>query len=110
MRAFLSLCGFAALALGLVFLASASAQEKGEVTLKGKITCAKCELKKTDDCLTVIVTKKDGKDVITVFSVKSHDEHHDGICGSPKNGSIVGVMKKEKGKDVIDVKSLTFDQ
>src|SRR4029077_4866661 len=47
----------------LVTAARAQEEKKGkEVTLKGTITCAKCDLAKEDSCMTVIVVKEKGKD------------------------------------------------
>ena len=42
------------LAVAIAFTSSASAEDK-KVTLKGTLTCAKCDLKKEDKCTTVLV-------------------------------------------------------
>src|SRR5262249_2433884 len=55
----------------LVFVLQAGIQAGGgkdkEVTLKGKITCAKCDLGVEKKCATVIVVKEGGKDVTYYF-------------------------------------------
>jgi hypothetical protein len=86
------------LALGLV--AVALAQDK-EVTLKGKVTCAKCDLKKTDKCATVIVVKEGDKEVVYYFDDKSHKDNHKTICTDPKDGSVVGKVTEKDGKKII---------
>jgi hypothetical protein len=88
------------LALSLGVVAVALAQDK-EVTLKGKITCAKCDLKKADKCATVIVVKEDGKDVVYYFDDKSHKDNHKSICTEPKDGSVTGKVSEKDGKKVI---------
>jgi dihydrodipicolinate reductase len=98
---------------GGVLLTGAQAGEKKddkkEVTLKGKICCAKCELGVETECMTVIVTKKDKKDVTIYFDKASDKKHHASICAEAKNGSVTGtVMEKDKKKSIA-VKTLKFD-
>ena len=74
-----------------------------EVTLKGTITCGKCDLKKADACANVIkVTEKDGdkeKDVIYWLKDEGKDEkYHGKICQSAKKGSVTGVVAEKDGK------------
>jgi hypothetical protein len=106
------LVGTALLGLALLFtlLANVEAQgDKGkEVTLKGKITCAKCDLGVTKGCATVIVTKKDGKDVVFYFDKAGHKANHKEICTSPMDGSVTGVVSKEGDKNIITVKEVKF--
>src|ERR1043166_8125077 len=45
-------------ALALVAFARAGDDTKKDVTLKGEICCAKCELKKQDKCKGVVIIKK----------------------------------------------------
>src|SRR5437899_12325253 len=79
--------------LGLTALLSAGAQaggDKKEVTLKGKITCAKCDLGVEKACHTVIVVTKDDKDVTYYFDKKSPDyaKNHKVICQESKEGTV----------------------
>lgn len=94
---------------GAMVLATSQAGEKKEVTLKGKICCAKCELGVETECMTVIVTKKDNKDVTVYMDGPSNKKYHGQICSEAKNGSITGIVKDEGKKKVISVKTLKFD-
>ncbi|MCS7045379.1 MAG: DUF6370 family protein [Gemmataceae bacterium] len=80
-----------------------------EVTLKGKITCAKCDLGETDNCATVIVTKRDKKDVTIFFDAKSDKKYHGDVCSSAKDGVVTGTLKKDGKKEVIAVKELKYN-
>jgi hypothetical protein len=88
------------LALALGFIAAVSAQDK-EVTLKGKITCAKCDLKKTDKCATVIVVKEGDKEVVYYLDEKSGKDNHKAICTEAKDGSVTGKVTEKDGKKTI---------
>lgn len=98
---------------GALALATSQAGEKKddkkEVTLKGKICCAKCELGVETECMTVIVTKKDKKDVTVYLDGPSNKKYHGQICSEAKNGSITGTVKDDGKKKVISVKTLKFD-
>ncbi len=91
-------------ALLLVLGSTSSGGEKKEVTLKGKITCAKCDLAKEAKCATVIVTKEDGKDVIYYLDAKSGKANHGKICNSPMDGSVTGTVSEKGGKKTITTK------
>jgi hypothetical protein len=83
--------------------------EKKEVTLKGKITCAKCDLGVEKQCMTVIVTKKDNKDVTVYFDKESNKKHHGSICTEAKKGTVTGVVTDDGKKKTIAVKTLKFE-
>lgn len=83
--------------------------DKKEVTLKGKICCAKCELGVESECMTVIVAKKDKKDVTVYLDKDSNKKFHGQICSEAKNGTITGTVKDDGKKKVISVKTLKFD-
>lgn len=105
MRLALSLC--LCLAVLCAFTMTSVAEEK-EVTLEGKITCGKCDLKVDKACATVIVVKQDGKDVVYYFDPKSHKEHHKTICTEPTDGKVVGVVSKKDDKQIITVSKVEF--
>jgi len=96
-----------------IALSATQAGEKGgdkkEVTLKGKICCAKCELGVEKVCMTVIVTKKDDKEVTTYFDKDSNKKHHGSICTEAKKGSVTGIVTDDGKKKVMAVKTLKFD-
>jgi RecG-like helicase len=110
MRAVLS----AAIALAFVFalVVGVQGEEKKskEVTLKGKITCSKCECKKTEACHTVIVVKK-GKTVnLYYFDADSNKQYHKDICKKGKPGTVKGTVSEEDGKKIITVSKLDYDK
>jgi len=99
MRAALSVA--LALTLGLVMSARVSAADK-EVTLKGTLLCAKCELKETEKCVNAIRVKEDGKDVVYYFDDKGNKEsYHKKICQKPAEGSVTGTVSEKDGKKYI---------
>jgi hypothetical protein len=113
MRIALSVFALAAFSMGLFLFSESSAGEKKkaeEVTLKGTITCGKCDLGKTAQCATVLVVKKDGKDQTIFFDAASHKKYHDDVCAAPAKGTVVGTTKKDGDKVVISVKKLEYDK
>jgi hypothetical protein len=93
------------LALALVgFLVAAVHAADAEKTIKGTITCAKCDLKKEDKCTTVIVAKEDGKDVIYYLDDKAGKANHAKICKEGKKGEVTGTVEKKGDKNIITVK------
>jgi len=90
-------------------VAQEAKQDAKKVTLKGKITCAKCDLDVTTDCATVIVVKADKKDVVYYFDPKGHKKHHEAICTSSKKGEVTGVVSEENKKKIITVIDVKFD-
>jgi len=98
------LCVILAIASGTNF-----AQEKKEVTLKGTITCAKCDLKLQKTCATVIVVKGDKKDTVFYFDKESNKKYHGDTCTESKKGTVVGTVSTEDKKKVISVSKLTYE-
>lgn len=90
----LTLLAFVAVGVG--------AAEDKEVTLKGKIMCAKCELKLkgVTKCQTVIQVKEGEKQVTYFFLDKGNQESwHEEVCGGgKKDGSVTGVVSEKDGK------------
>jgi hypothetical protein len=82
---------------------------KKQETLKGKICCAKCELGVETECMTVVVTKKDNKDLTVYFDKESNKKHHASICSEAKPGSVTGTVKDEGKKKIITVTTLKFE-
>src|SRR3954470_11387106 len=78
------------------------AEDKKEVTLKGEIMCAKCELKEKDvaKCQTVLKVKEDGKEVSYYFADKGNkEEYHEAVCGGGrKEGTVTGTVSEKGGK------------
>lgn len=102
---------FAALVLGVIAMGlsfSVQAEDKPaakEVTLKGTVTCAKCDLGIAKKCETVI---KVGDKVI-YFDTAAHKKYHGDTCTTPKAGEVVGTVSKVKDKEVVKVKSVKYN-
>jgi RecG-like helicase len=99
------------LALAVVFalVAGVRAEEGKDVTLKGSITCAKCDLKKEAKCTTVIAVKEGEKTTVYYFDDASGKKYHKEICTEAKPGMIKGTCKKVGDKLVVTVTELKFD-
>ena len=87
--------------LAVVAVGVGAAADK-DVTLKGKISCAKCELKLkgVTKCQTVIQVQEDGKEVTYFFLDKGNKESwHEEVCGGgKKEGTVTGVVSEKDGK------------
>ncbi len=94
--------------LGLAVVCVLAAADEKEKTLKGNITCAKCELQKETKCTTVIVVKEDGKDVVYYVDAKTHKDHHSKICKEGKEGTITGKVEEKDGKKVVTATKVEF--
>ncbi len=97
--------------LAIVAIGTGMAADK-EVVLKGKISCAKCELKLdgVTKCQTAIKVKEDGKDVTYFFLDKGNQESwHEAVCGGgKKDGSVTGVVVEKGGKKWIKPSKVTY--
>jgi hypothetical protein len=84
------------------FTVNAVAADK-EVTLEGKIQCAKCTLKEGTKCQTAIQVTQDGKTVTYYFLDKGNKEdYHEEVCGGGvKQGKVTGVVSEKDGKKYI---------
>ena len=90
---------------------NAGEKDKKDVVLKGKITCAKCDLGVATECQTVIVvTGKDKKDITYWFDKKGHGKFHDDICANSKNGAVTGTVTDANKKKTVTVKKVEYDK
>jgi len=97
------------LGLALVFtlVLVARADDKGkEKTVKGTITCGKCDLKLVKACHTVI---KSGETVYW-FDKASNKKYHKKICTTPMEGSVTGTVSEKDGKKYIMVDKVDFKE
>jgi hypothetical protein len=94
------------LAVVLGFLTLAQAEDAKEKTLKGTITCAKCDLKLAKACHTVIKVK----DTVYWFDKDSTDykKTHKQICQEAKEGSVTGVVSEKGGKKWVKVSKVEY--
>jgi hypothetical protein len=97
------------MALGLAVMCAlvlgARADEKKAETLKGTITCAKCDLGTADECATVIKVK----DTVYFFDTKGGKQYHKEICKKAKEGTVTGTVSEKDGKKIVTVKEVKFD-
>ena len=84
--------------MGLI--TSSLAESKGkEVTITGDGKCAKCMLKETAKCQTVIQTEQNGK-TVTYYLAKNDvsDNFHDNVCKEAKKVTATGTVNEVDGK------------
>ncbi len=97
------------LAVAMVVVAKVAADDK-EVTLKGTITCAKCDLKVEKKCATVIKVSEDGKDVVYYLDDESGKKNHKKICTEAKKGSVTGKVSEKDGKKIVTATKVEFEE
>jgi len=101
-----------ALAIGILSATFASTslraedKEGKEKTLKGTVTCAKCDLKLATACHTVIKVK----DTVYWFDKDSSKKYHKPICTTPTEGTVTGVISEKDGKKWIKVSKVDLDK
>jgi hypothetical protein len=99
---------FVVTAIFLCTAVQARPDDKKDVTLKGEICCAKCELKMSEKCATVIKVKEAGKDVVYYFDDASGKKHHKEICMECKEGTVVGKVSEKDGKKIVTATKVEF--
>ena len=99
-----------ALLVACILAAGLRAAETKQVTLKGEIMCAKCELKQAKKCQTVIQVKEAGKTVTYWFLDKGNKEdYHEAVCGGgQKDGTVTGTVTEKDGKKWITPKKVIY--
>jgi hypothetical protein len=107
MKAVRTVC--AALAVICALAVAANAADDKPVTLKGTITCAKCDLKETKTCLNVIQVKDGDKTVTYYFEPDSSKKFHKAVCTEAKKGSVTGTVVEKDGKKIITATEVKFD-
>jgi hypothetical protein len=92
--------------VGFLVMAARADEESGkEVTLKGTILCAKCELHETKKCTNAIRVEKEGTKTVYYFDDKgAKEKYHKNICMEPKEGSVTGTVSEKEGKKYIKPK------
>ena len=85
---------------GILFLALVSpafaAKESKEKTITGEAKCAKCALKESDKCQTVIQTTAKGGKTVNYYLADNDvaKSFHKTICSEPKKVTATGTIKK----------------
>ncbi len=91
----------------LAFLACLPARAGEEKELTGKAMCAKCELKKSDECQTVIEVKDAG--TTKVYWVKDNPvakKFHKEICKKSLDVTAKGTVEEKDGKLYVELASI----
>jgi hypothetical protein len=100
-KAPLLLVGIAGLLLMALATPTFAADNAKEKTISGEAKCAKCMLKETDKCQTVIqVENKKGKTIN--FYLTENDvskAFHQNVCKESKKVTATGTIKKVEGKN-----------
>lgn len=76
-----------------------AAAASSDVTMHGTLMCAKCSLKETSDCQTVLKVSDAGKD--TKYYLENNDvtrAHHGAVCGSTAQATVKGSVSTVKGQ------------
>ena len=108
------------LALALTVIASValfalatpgSAAERGkgkEVTIKGDAKCAKCALKESEKCQTVIQTENKKGKMVTYYVADNEvaKGFHESVCQGSKKVTATGTVKKVKGKEQLTLSKI----
>ena len=95
----------AGLVLAALSVPAFAAEKEKEKTITGEAKCAKCALKETSKCQTVIQTEgKDGKKV-TYYLVNNDiaKAFHENVCSATKKVTATGTVKKVEGKEEMEV-------
>lgn len=95
--------------LGVVFVGGALAGETGEqVTLEGKVMCAKCTLKDGDfkDCQTVLQVQH-GDETVNLYVVENDVADAFGhVCTGAKMAKVTGTVAEKDGRQWITPTSM----
>ena len=89
-----------ALVVALTVAVALRAEEKKEVTLKGQVMCASCELKEGKKCQTVVRVKDGDQEVTYYFKDRGAKEsYHNPVCGGGRqDATVTGVVAEKDGK------------
>jgi hypothetical protein len=99
-----------ALACALTVALNLQAGETKEVTLKGQVMCAGCELKESNKCQTVIRVKEGDHEVTYYFKDRGAKEsYHDCVCGGGRrDATVTGVVAEKDGKKWITPSKVAY--
>jgi hypothetical protein len=102
---FIGTAAFLLLAFATPTLAADKSKEK---TITGEAKCAKCMLKETDKCQTVIqVENKKGKTVTYYLTDNDVSKaFHQNVCKEAKKVTATGTVKKADGKQEFTVSKI----
>lgn len=100
-KASLLFTGIAGLLLLALATPSFGADASKERTLAGTAKCAKCALKETDKCQTVIQTENKKGKTVTYYVADNEvgKAFHQNVCKEAKKVTATGTVKKVDGKN-----------
>ena len=80
-----------------------------QVTIAGEAKCAKCALKETDKCQSVIQVEKGGK-TVTYYLVQNDvsKAFHKNVCSETKKATAIGTDKEVDGKHQFTATKITL--
>ena len=95
----LLIAGIAGVMLLAMAIPSFAAEGGKERTITGEAKCAKCMLKESDKCQTVIQAERNGK-TVTYYLVNNDvaKNFHENVCKEAKKATATGTIKKVDGK------------
>ena len=86
-----------------------AADNPKEKTITGEAKCAKCMLKETEKCQTVIqVENKKGKTVTYYLADNDTQDFHENVCKEAKKVTATGTIKKVDGKNGITASKIAL--
>ncbi len=87
--------------LVLMTVATPSFAKDKEVTVTGEAKCAKCALKETSKCQTVIQTENKKGKMVTYYLANNDvaKGFHENVCTETKKVTATGTVKKVNGKE-----------
>jgi hypothetical protein len=110
-KASMLLTGIAGLVL--IALATPSFAADKEKTITGEAKCAKCALKETTKCQTVIETKeKEGGKPVVYYLVNNDvaKDFHKNVCTETKKVKAIGTVKKVDGKNEFEATKIELEE
>ena len=97
---------------GLLLLALATpafaADKPKERTITGEAKCAKCMLKETEKCQTVIQSENKKGKTVTYYLTENDvsKAFHQNVCKETKKATATGTVKKVDGKNELTVSKI----
>ena len=89
------------------FVASTTGALAKETTISGEAKCAKCMLKETKECQTVIQAQEDGK--LVNYYLADNDmakKFHENVCHEAKKVTATGEVKLVDGKNELTLSKI----
>lgn len=77
-----------------------------EVTITGEAKCAKCALKESKKCETVVQTKENDKTVTYHLTGDKAKEFHHAVCEETKKVTATGTLETKDGKEMLMVSKI----